>query len=136
MMLEQHGRPGASRPLGLPLSSAGRRRPAAPTAGAAAAAGSARPGPRPPPGAQGEAGQSRPGPARARRGAEAEASLLGWGQLWPPGGGSLSDRPHPSLPPTRPLSERGLLGTVGMAGVLGPSGRGRKIRAELQRGRG
>lgn len=99
MMLEQHGRPGAGRPLGLPLSSAGRRRPAAPTAGAAAAAGSARPGPRPPPGAQGEAGQGRPGAARAGRGAEAEASLLGWGQLWPTVEGVSERSPSPLFAP-------------------------------------
>lgn len=79
------------------------------------------------------AGQDRAGPGGGRR-----PRSLSWagGNFGPRWGGSLSDCPHPSLPPARPVFERGLLGTVEMAGVIWPSGRGRKIRAEPQRGRG
>ena len=60
------------------------------------------------------------------------------GNFWPRGSGGrgvvyerLDSRLYSQ---SRPPSHRGLLGTVGMAGVLGRSGKGRKIRTKRGKG--
>lgn len=60
------------------------------------------------------------------------------GNFWPRGSGDrgvIYERLDSRLySQSRPLSHRGLLGTVGMAGVLGRSGKGRRF--QLREGKG